>query len=113
MLTRLPQPSAAAAQDPFGYDFEPAPGSKPASVGSDLNEFLRRSPHSQRTSPYSHDENVALEAFVQNMSALQIASAAASDAEQCARLNGAAAAAGDAAVADATAGGGGVGATWW
>lgn len=109
MLPRLSQPPPASAQDPFGYDFEPAAGSKPASVASDLNEFLRRSPHSQRTSPYSPDENVVLEAFVQNMNALHIAS----DAEQCARLNGSTASAGDAAVADAAAGGAGVGATWW
>lgn len=112
MLPRLTQPSPAAPSDPFGgYDFEPAPGSKPASVASvDLNEFLRRSPLSQRTSPYSTDENVALEAFVQNMSALQIANEAA---EQCSRLNGSAGGAGDAAVPDATAAGGGVGVTWW
>lgn len=109
MLPRLSQPSPAAPADPFGYDFEQALGSKPASVASDLNEFLRRSPHSQRTSPYSPDENVALEAFVQNMNALQIAN----EAEQCSRLNGSATGAGDAAVPDATAAGGGVGVTWW
>ncbi|XP_017039941.1 uncharacterized protein LOC108087192 isoform X2 [Drosophila ficusphila] len=115
LLTRMPQPPAPP--DPFGYDFDPSvvPGgeSKAASVASDLNEFLRRSPLSQRTSPYSPDESAAaLETFVQNMSALQIAS----DAEQCSRLNGTASGGGpnDAPAADATAGGAAnAAAAWW
>ncbi|XP_017005031.2 uncharacterized protein [Drosophila takahashii] len=117
LLTRMPQPPAPP--DPFGYDFDPSVvpggGSKAASVASDLNEFLRRSPLSQRTSPYSQDESAAaLETFVQNMSALQIAS----DAEQCSRLNGTAAGGGggpgDAPSADATAGGAAnAAAAWW
>lgn len=111
-----PQPPPAPP-DPFGYDFDPSMvaggggggGSKAASVASDLNEFLRRSPLSQRTSPYTPDENAAaLETFVQNMNALQIAS----EAEQCSRLNGLG---GDEApVADATAGGADrTASAWW
>lgn len=111
--------------DPFGYDFDPSigggagGGSKPASVASDLNEFLRRSPHSQRTSPYNPpDESAAaLETFVQNMNALQIAS----DAEQCSRLNGLGAGSAVGGVpneaplsSDATAGGAAnAAAAWW
>ncbi|KRK03562.1 uncharacterized protein LOC6536896 isoform X1 [Drosophila yakuba] len=114
LLTRMPQPTVPP--DPFGYDFDhsvvPGGGSKAASVASDLNEFLRRSPLSQRTSPYSQDENAAaLETFVQNMNALQIAT----DAE-CSRLNGTVAGGGpnDVASADATAGGAAnAAAAWW
>ncbi|XP_032578790.1 uncharacterized protein LOC6606589 isoform X2 [Drosophila sechellia] len=115
LLTRMTQP--AVPPDPFGYDFDhssvvPGGGSKAASVASDLNEFLRRSPLSQRTSPYSQDENAAaLETFVQNMNALQIAT----DAE-CSRLNGTATGGGpnDVASADATAGGAAnAAAAWW
>ncbi|KAH8264160.1 hypothetical protein KR038_003883 [Drosophila bunnanda] len=113
LLTRM-QPQTPAPPDPFGYDFDPSVvagggGSKAASVASDLNEFLRRSPLSQRTSPYTPDENAAaLETFVQNMNALQIAS----DAEQCSRLNGSGAE--DGPVTDATAGGAGRAASaWW
>lgn len=107
----------AVPPDPFGYDFDPSSvvpggGSKAASVASDLNEFLRRSPLSQRTSPYSQDENAAaLETFVQNMNALQIAT----DAE-CSRLNGTGTGGGpsDVASADATAGGAAnAAAAWW
>ncbi|XP_068152169.1 uncharacterized protein [Drosophila tropicalis] len=109
MMPRLAQPPAAP--DPFAYDFESV-GSKPASVASDLNEFLRRSPHSQRTSPYSPDENAALESFVQNMSALQIEiQTAANDAEQCSRLN-VPGVPNDTAVADAAAGGA-ASSAWW
>ncbi|BFF90686.1 uncharacterized protein DMAD_09170 [Drosophila madeirensis] len=111
MMPRLSQATAGPGPDPFVYDFEPASQqSKAASVASDLNEFLRRSPLSQRTSPYSPDENAAaLETFVQNMNALQIAS----DAEQCSRLNGTGGGPNDATVADATAGGAAAAASWW
>ncbi|XP_033244271.1 uncharacterized protein LOC108154167 isoform X3 [Drosophila miranda] len=122
MMPRLSQAGPGPGPGPgpdFVYDFEHgSQQSKPASVASDLNEFLRRSPLSQRrsplsqrTSPYSHDENAAaLETFVQNMNALQIAS----DAEQCSRLNGTGGGPNDALVADATAGGvAAAAASWW
>ncbi|EDW24868.1 GL24379 [Drosophila persimilis] len=114
MMPRLSQAGPGPAPGPdFVYDFETgSQQSKPASVASDLNEFLRRSPLSQRTSPYSPDENAAaLETFVQNMNALQIAS----DAEQCSRLNGTGGGPNDALVADATAGGvaAAAAASWW